>query len=138
MTTGTLAATPARGAGPPQPAAVVDPEARGTTTLADRVVAKVAARAVAETTRAGGAGRRLTGRLGGDGPARVDVEVDGTLATVSIRLSVTYPAPVREVAREVRAHVVEQVRRLTGLQVKEVDVTVVALTTAAQGRSRVR
>ncbi len=38
-----------------------------------------------------------------------------------------YPAPLREVTRQVRAHVAQRVRELTGMRVGAVDVAVTAL-----------
>lgn len=51
--------------------------------------------------------------------------------TLRVRLSVTYPEPVREVTEEVRRHVADRVGVLTGKRVGSVDVTVVSLPLAA-------
>jgi uncharacterized alkaline shock family protein YloU len=96
---------------------------RGRTTIAERAVARVVARAVAETEDAGGLGRMLRkGRT-----ARTDVDVAGTLVTARVRMSVTYPEPVREVSHRVREHVRERVEDLTGLTVRQVDIEVAEL-----------
>ena len=82
------------------------PEQRGRTAIADRVVARVAARAVAEVEQTGGAARQLIGvaigRETGEGMARVSARIDGHLTMIEMRLSLTYPAPVRALTREVR------------------------------------
>jgi Uncharacterized protein conserved in bacteria len=106
------------------------PDARGTTTIADRVVEKIAARAVAEVDLATGAPRRILGVRAGRASrdtARVDAQVTGDVVTVRIALAVHWPASVVAVTRRVRAHVTEQLRTLTGLDVGWVDIDVPAL-----------
>jgi uncharacterized alkaline shock family protein YloU len=104
---------------------------RGRTTIADRVVAKVATQAVAEVAQTGGAARELIGitlgRQTGQGPARVSARVDGNLAMIEVRLTLAYSAPVRTVSREVRRHVMERVASLTGIEVRHVDIEVARL-----------
>jgi len=111
-------------AAPPSPLTV--PGQRGRTTIADRVVARIAARAVAEVGQTGGAARQLigltVGRQTGQGPARVSARVNGNLAMIEMRLSLAYPAPVRSLTREVRRHVMERVASLTGIEVRHVDI----------------
>jgi uncharacterized alkaline shock family protein YloU len=113
------------------PAALAVPEQRGRTTIADRVVAQVATRAVAEVAQTGGAARQLIGftlgRQTGQGPARVSARVDGNLAMIEMRLTLAYPAPVRSLTREVRRHVIERVASLTGIEVRHVDIEVARL-----------
>ena len=113
------------------------PGQRGRTTIADRVVTRVAARAVAEVEQTGGAARQLIGitigRQTGEGTARVSARTDGHLAMIQLRLSLAYPAPVRALTREVRRHVTERVTGLTGFEVRHVDIEVVSL---LRGRNR--
>ena len=116
----------------PDVAAVLPaPGQRGRTTIADRVVARLAARAVAEVEQTGGAARQLAGitigRQTGEGTARVSARTDGHLAMIQLRLSLAYPAPVRALTREVRSHVIERVTGLTGLEVRHVDIEVARL-----------
>jgi uncharacterized alkaline shock family protein YloU len=107
------------------------PGQRGRTAIADRVVTKLAARAAAEVEQAGGAAPQLAGitvgRQTGKGPARVSVRIDGHLAMIEMRLSLTYPAPVRTLTRQVRLHVIDRVTSLTGLEVRHVDIEVTRL-----------
>ena len=116
-------------AAPPSPMTV--PGQRGRTTIADRVVAQIATRAVAEVGQTGGAGRPLIelmlGRRAGQGPARVCARVDGNVAMIEMRLSLAYPAPVRSLTREVRGHVMERVTTLAGIDVRHVDIEVARL-----------
>ena len=107
------------------------PGQRGRTSLADRVVTKVAAQAVSEVEQTGGVARQVAGitfgRQTGQGLARVSARVDGHLAMIELRLTLAYPAPVRTLTREVRSHVMERVNYLTGLEVRHVDIEVASL-----------
>jgi len=122
---------------PEAPTLLPAPGQRGRTTIADRVVTRVAARAVAEVEQTGGAARQLMGftigRQTGKGTAPVSVRIDGHLAMIQLRLSLAYPAPVRALTREVRRHVIERVTGLTGFEVRHVDIEVVSL---LRGRNR--
>lgn len=118
------------------------PEERGALTIAERVVERIAARAAGEVDLASGAPRRILGRTLGDADpdrsASADARVDGHLATVSIGLAVQWPAPVRDVAEQVRRHVMARVHELTGLEVAEVDVDVPTLLSGLRPAPRVR
>jgi uncharacterized alkaline shock family protein YloU len=139
-----VTATLQRPDAPPGPAAdLPGPDARGTTTIADRVVERIAARAAGEVDQASGAPRRILGRSLGrdddaDRRASADARVDGRIVTLAITLAVQWPANVREVAEQVRRHVAERVRELTGLEVAEVDVDVPTLLSGARPAPRVR
>lgn len=117
-----------RGAG-----ALRDAAQRGRTRIADRVVEKIAARAVAEVDAATGAARQVLGvSLGSTGPdtrARVDADVDGGVVIVRASMAVRWPASVRAVTRQVRANVTDRVQTLTGLSVEYVDIEVPDLLT---------
>lgn len=129
----TAASLPAPPAAPPAAlnAALNAPGQRGRTTIADRVVTKVAAQAVSEVEQTGGAARQLIGitlgRETGEGTARVSARIDRHLTMIEVRLSLAYPAPVRTLTRQVRAHVIERVTGLTGLEVRHVDIEVARL-----------
>lgn len=103
----------------------------GTTTIEDAVVQKIASRLVGEVAHVGGAATRVLGIAVGsesaDRSPKVTARVDGTIVTLDVRLSLTYPAPVGRVTREVRDHVIERLDALTGLSVRQVDITVAAL-----------
>jgi uncharacterized alkaline shock family protein YloU len=112
----------------------------GRTIVADRVVEKVAARAVAEVDNATGAPRHLLGvSLGSttEGTrARVDATVDGGLVTVRVKMAVAWPNSVRQITRQVREHVTQKVEELTDLRVAEVDIEVGELLTRAHEPAR--
>jgi uncharacterized alkaline shock family protein YloU len=102
---------------------------RGKTMIADRVVARIAARVAAECPHVGGVGRQVLGvPVGDDRQARAAAKVVGEHASAHVQLSVAYPAPVREVTREARQRIQEQVHALTGLTVERVDIDIATLT----------
>ena len=115
---------------------------RGTLHIADKVVEKIASKAVTEIDLATGAPRTVLGlQLGsadGDHDARANAHVDGQLVTVVVTLAVRWPAPVRTVCEQVRKHVRERISTLTGLEVAEVDCDVPTLITGRKPNPRVR
>jgi uncharacterized alkaline shock family protein YloU len=112
---------------------VVDAErsARGSVTVAGRVVEKIAAVAISDVEQASGVPRRLLGqsleRLGSSNRPRVSATIDGSEVRLKLTVSVEYPAPVRVVAAQVRDAVRDQVNTFTGLTVGRIDITVPAL-----------
>ena len=109
-----------------------DAQAAGKTTIADSVVAKVAgiaAREVAGVHALGGGGARAFGAIR-DAINATDltqggkVEVGETQAAADLTIVVEYPAPIQEVADQVRARVAGAISRLVGLEVVEVNVDV--------------
>jgi uncharacterized alkaline shock family protein YloU len=113
---------PADAARPAQPVRQAVPvEQRGRTDIAERVVSRIAARAAGEVARVREVGERgpLTLRGGG---ARATV--DGDLAALRLNVTVEYPAPLLHVAEEIRRHVTERIRVLTGLAVGHIDIDV--------------
>lgn len=108
-------------------------EGRGTTTIADNVVAKIAglsAREVSGVHALGGAASQAMGavrkRVGSSGHAThgVSVEVGQKQATVDLTVVVDYDRAIHKVAEEIRQHVVSTVQRMTGLEVLEVNINV--------------
>ena len=109
-----------------------DADAAGKTVIADGVVAKVAgiaAREVAGVYALGGGGARAFGAIrdvinATDLSQGVKVEVGETQAAADLTIVVEYPAPIQEVANNVRAAVAGAISRLVGLEVVEVNVEV--------------
>ena len=109
-----------------------DSDAAGKTVIADGVVAKVAgiaAREVAGVYALGGGGARAFGAIrdavnATDLTQGVKVEVGETQAAADLTIVVEYPAPIQEVAGNVRAAVAGAITRLVGLEVVEVNVEV--------------
>lgn len=114
---------------------------RGRTTLADRAVERIAAKAVSEVEGVGGSARRMLGVVVGgadpDRAAEVSAEVRGETVSLRVRLSVLYPVSVAGTTEQVRTHLRRRVEELTGLPVPRVDITVTALHRDAVG-GRVR
>jgi uncharacterized alkaline shock family protein YloU len=119
-----------------------DPGSRGTTRIADKVVERIASRAVAEIDDATGAPRVVLGQSLGstteDTSARVSAQVDGDLVTVDVAMAVRWPAPILDVTRQVRERVATRVSELCGLSVLEVDIDVATLLTDEPRAPRVR
>lgn len=105
---------------------------RGKLRIDPRVVQKIAAAAASEVDYVGGAARRMLNvTVGSDGSPsqpRVHARVDGTVVTLRLLCSVAYPAPVATVTERLRAHLFERIDAMTGLQTRQVDITVSALT----------
>jgi uncharacterized alkaline shock family protein YloU len=106
---------------------------RGTTTIADAVVSKVAGIAAREVrgvhSMGGGASRALGGmtqRIGfGDERTQgVSVEVGEREAAIDLTIVVEYGESIPQVANQVRENVVRRIEGITGLSVTEVNVTV--------------
>jgi len=93
------------------------PAARGTTTISDRAFMKIAEEVAGEDDRVA------------DRPHATG-SVSGAVASVHYDVAVRYPAPVPKVAAEIRHHVRERMRQLTGIAVENVDIDVVRLVPA--------
>lgn len=109
-----------------------DAASAGRTTVAEGVVAKIAgiaAREVAGVYALGGGGARALGALrdavnATDLTQGVKVEVGETQAAADITIVVDYPAPIQDVAENVRSAVAGAISRMVGLEVVEVNVDV--------------
>lgn len=122
--------------------ALTEPAERGSLTIADRVVARVAGYAVTQVEHATAAPRRVLGlNIGDPRPedgAHVDATVSGETATVTATIAVAWPSSVHEVAAETRRRVREEVTRITEVTVDYVDIDVVSMKTATRPTPRVR
>ncbi len=109
---------------------------RGTTTIQDGVVSKVAGMAAQEVdgVRMGGGGTSqavgsiisaVPGVGGSASQSRgVSVEVGEVEAAVDLSMSVEYGRTIHQVAETVRRNVIKRVENLVGLRVTEVNITV--------------
>ena len=108
---------------------------RGSTTIQDGVVSKVAGIAAQEVdgVRMGGGTSQTAGNLlgsitgGGSGgsPSRgVSVEVGEVEAAVDLSMTVEYGRSIPQIAEAVRKNVIRRVENLVGLEVTEVNVSV--------------
>jgi uncharacterized alkaline shock family protein YloU len=114
-------------ASPDRPAA----QDRGSLTVSDRVVERVAGYAVTLVSHATAAPRRVLGvNVGNARPedaAHVDARVQGDTATIEATIAVRWPESVQQVATQVRQTVREQVQTITAVRVDHVDIDVVSL-----------
>jgi uncharacterized alkaline shock family protein YloU len=114
---------------------------RGRTVIGDAVVAKIAGIAAQEVEKVqmgGGAAAAVGGFLesvtgsvtggssaGGGSPTRgVSVEVGEEEAAVGLTMALEYGVPIPQTTEQVRRNVVNRIENLTGLSVKEVNITV--------------
>lgn len=118
----------------------VAPQERGSTTVADRVVAKIAAHAARTALRS----LAPTARTGAHATVTIrrrDTRRDFGEAQVRVTVELGYPAPIGAQCAAVRREVTERVRALAGMAVTEVAVEVERLHSPLQqpaGRERVR
>ena len=109
---------------------------QGSTTIAESVVAKIAAMSAREVEGVDSLGGTLSGaiagvvgRIRGDEhkTAGVGVEVGTKQAAVDISMTVAYPSSIHEVAEAVRQNVIQRIESMTGLEVVEVNIAVIDL-----------
>ncbi|MFF5110131.1 Asp23/Gls24 family envelope stress response protein [Streptosporangium sp. NPDC000509] len=112
----------------------VPAERRGRTEISDQVVSRIAAHAAGEVPRVREVGEWKPLFFRGGTHATLDAE----LATLQIDVTIEYPAPIREVAEEVRRHVAERVMTLTGKDVGYIDVNVTGVAPARGDRETSR
>ncbi|MFI8455715.1 hypothetical protein [Kitasatospora sp. NPDC085464] len=99
---------------------------RGRLRVADRVYARIAARAAREVQ----VGAWPAGRAKGV-PPHVSVAVPGSTVTVRVEVELPFPADIAGLARTMRAAIAERVLSLTGTRVSDVVVVVEKLVGAS-------
>ncbi|BAG19940.1 MULTISPECIES: Asp23/Gls24 family envelope stress response protein [Streptomyces] len=106
---------------------------RGRTTIADGVVATIAAIAIRETGGVHSVGKgtakalgAVTGRVpGASGKERtVKVEVGEKQTAIDVDVEVEYGVAIHELADRIRGNVVDAVETMTGLEVVEININV--------------
>lgn len=121
---------------------LVEAEERGTLTVSDRVVERVAAYAVVSVDAAAAAPRKMlgftVGQADADDEARVRADVRGSTATIEATLAVRWPESVRDVAEQARRAIRAEVQRITDVRVDHIDLDVVSLSVPTATRPRVR
>ncbi|GAA3305618.1 Asp23/Gls24 family envelope stress response protein [Streptomyces cinereospinus] len=110
------------------------PGARGRTTIADEVVAKIAGMAAREVPGVHALGSGLARTMGAvrervpggrAGVTRgVKVEVGERQSAVDLQIVVEYGVAITDLAADVRESVIAAVERMTGLEVVEVNIAV--------------
>lgn len=114
---------------------------RGSTNISDTVVQKIAGIAAQEVEKVqmgggaaaavGGFLESVTGTVSGGGSAGggsstrgVSVEVGEEEAAVDLTMALEYGVPIPQTTEQVRRNVVNRLENLTGLSVREVNITV--------------
>ncbi|WP_405386347.1 Asp23/Gls24 family envelope stress response protein [Streptomyces sp. NBC_01102] len=106
---------------------------RGTTTIADNVVAAIAGIAARETDgiyALGGSTSRTLGSMrdrvskSSDPRRGVKVEVGEVQAAIDLDVVVEYGEPIGDAAKEIRTRVTDAVETMTGLEVVEININV--------------
>jgi uncharacterized alkaline shock family protein YloU len=108
---------------------------RGTTTIQDSVVSKIAGMAAQEVegVRMGSGGTSqavssiisaVPGVSGQSESRGVSVEVGEVEAAVDLSMSVEYGRTIHQIAEAVRTNIIRRVEKLLGLRVTEVNITV--------------
>ncbi|RFA23346.1 Asp23/Gls24 family envelope stress response protein [Subtercola boreus] len=105
----------------------------GKTVINDGVIAKVAgiaAREVSGVHALGGGAARVLGSIRSamnntDLSQGITVEVGETQVAVDVTIVAEYPVPLQDVADKVRSSIVDAIETLVGMEVTEVNVTIV-------------
>lgn len=114
------------------PATPITETAFGTTVINDSVVAKVAGIAASEVAGVfalGGGAARALGAIRGalntqDHGQGIKVEVGEKQVAVDVSIVAEYPMPLQTIADGVRAAIIAAIETLVGMEVTEVNVTV--------------
>ncbi|MFC8661425.1 DUF6286 domain-containing Asp23/Gls24 family envelope stress response protein [Streptomyces sp. NPDC057199] len=91
---------------------------RGTTTVSDKAVRKIAERVAAEA---------VSVSVPGAGAAKGSATVRGRRADVAVDVALRYPTPLPGAVRALQKHVTDRTHRLTGLDIAAVRIAVTAL-----------
>jgi uncharacterized alkaline shock family protein YloU len=105
---------------------------RGALDIADRVVAKIAGRAAAEVAGVEVPNMGGLRDLVGSATPKVQADVDGRTASVTVVVAIDYPLPVFDTAAEVRRQVTVRLADLAGIDRVDVRVEVAELTVSSR------
>ncbi|MGH3902534.1 MAG: Asp23/Gls24 family envelope stress response protein [Pseudonocardiaceae bacterium] len=125
-------ATPAT----PEPRTAVDPDERGRLRIAPSVLRKIAERTADLTPGTLPARRTVAGVGMGSTGASAKASVTGQLVDLRLELALCYPGAVRSTVNQLRSRIDDEVRRITGYQVRSIAVTVTALLPEPSSRLR--
>jgi uncharacterized alkaline shock family protein YloU len=123
----TLTAAPEGLIGPPRTAPPsTDPATRGTLTVADKVIERIAAIAATQVRGVVPTGSRWDRTMGRALP-RADTRTAGSRARLVVEIAVQWPAALGAVAVGVRSAVADQLHALAAIDADGVDVIVVKI-----------
>nr|WP_216657105.1 Asp23/Gls24 family envelope stress response protein [Brevibacterium sp. CT2-23B] len=110
-------------------------------TIADKVVERTAGQVLKDLPGVGGTSSGLFG-IGAssslDTRPSVDVTLSGRSCTLAVQLGLAYPTPIVEATEHVRSTLSHEVERLTGVTVRQVDISVRWLAPESSGANRGR
>jgi len=121
---------------PTEPGRVDEPRTRGSLTMSDTVVEKIASQVVDELGETFGTSRGLLGwrdRVGSHVRPSVEVDLHGGFADLRVTVGLSYPVSLRSAADTIRDRVQRRVTELTGVQVRRVDVRIASLRPSSAG-----
>lgn len=113
----------------------------GSTVIARKVLEKIAGQIAKDETFAGGSSGGFLGigaRADLSARPRAHVELAGNIASLKVDVGLPYPVPLRQATDQLRDRISSRVTELTGVEVRQVDVTVSWLRPkeSANGRRR--
>lgn len=109
---------------------------RGTTSIEESVIAKIAAIAAREIDGVAGLGGKVSGAFASlvsrirseeSSTSGVGVEVGTRQAAADLIIRATYPTPLKELTEKIRDNVIDRIETLTHLEVVEVNIVVTDL-----------
>lgn len=109
------------------PRAAVEPDERGRLRIDPSVLRKIAEHTADLTPGTLPARRTVAGVGLGSAGATAKATVTGQRVDLRIQLALRYPGPVRSTVDQLRSRIGDEVRRITGYQVRSIAVTVTAL-----------
>ena len=100
---------------------------RGSTVMSRKVIEKIAGQIAKDETYAGGSSGGFLGigaRADLSARPQAQVELAGNIASLRVEVGFPYPVPLRQATEQLRDRVASRVTELTGVEVRQVDVTV--------------
>lgn len=114
-------------------------EDRGTLTIAEKVIEKIAGQIAADTPGVHGASGGFLG-IGShddeDARPKVTAELHGRIVSLHVRAGVRYPAPLRSTTEHLRERIRSQVSERCGVDVRQVDIDITSLVTRTDRSGR--
>ncbi|MGH3885399.1 MAG: Asp23/Gls24 family envelope stress response protein [Pseudonocardiaceae bacterium] len=117
-------------------AVAVDPDERGRLKISPSVLRKIAEHTADLTPGTLPARRTMAGVGLGSAGASAKAIVTGQLVDLRVELALRYPGLVRATVDRLRSRIGDEVRRITGYQVRSIAVTVTALLPEPSSRLR--
>ncbi|WP_434995190.1 Asp23/Gls24 family envelope stress response protein [Arthrobacter sp. Ld5] len=115
------------------------PHRRGTLTMSEKVVQKLAAQGASELPFVGGLRGGVLGvgrHADAEQRPQASVEISGTTVAVFLDVAFDFPTDLAARSADIRRHVTATLERATGLQVRRIDITVKPLTPTTDRRDR--